>query len=197
MKYLLILIVLTKTLTSIAQENQSIVGRVTMSNGEVVIIKPDGQRTSAQRRSEVFEGDVLETGPDGTIHIRFVDSALVAISCNTKLNIQQYKFRNNEIVELNLIEGSMRTVSGQTSPANYTLHTESADAYITRASTDFRATGEPQAGVSISVFNGGVRVENNLGALDLGTTGGFNFAKVENGLPPFGLATTPAPVACD
>lgn len=86
MKYLVLFVTLIPTLVFTAQESTSIVGHVTTSIGEVEIIRSNGHKFSAQRRSDIMEGDILETGPNGAIHIRFVDEALVSISLVVNLH---------------------------------------------------------------------------------------------------------------
>ena len=197
MKNLTLYLTLIPTLAFSSQENTPVVGQVTMSAGEVEIIRSNGQRISAQRRSDIMEGDILETGPTGIIHIRFIDEALVSVSCESALKIQQYGTENNQIVELDLIKGHIRSITGTINPDKYILHTASADVRISRSPSDFIVSEELGANASFSVANGGIRVENYSGALNLGIGGDFNFAEVAKDQPPNGLAFAPAAISCD
>jgi|GEM_PF-2171464 len=47
------------------------------------------------------------------------------------------------------------------------------------------------------IFDGGVKVEKNYEALNLGINGKFDFAKVEKSLPPIGLEIAQNTTICD
>ena len=69
------------------------VGRVDFAAG-VSRIERGTQTILALRGTEVFEGDVITTGPDTQVQIRMADDAFLALRPNSRLALEKYKFNH-------------------------------------------------------------------------------------------------------
>lgn len=194
MKKLILTSVFLLALPISAQDRTQAVGRVVSVQGRAEIVWPDGQRNQALRSVEVLEKDTLETGPNGVIQVRFSDGAILSLGCNSSLRIDQYKAGGGEFVEMQLLRGRIRTITGTTDPEKYRLNVNTANANvrITTPKTDFEVVEESQDRMSSGVYTGGIEIHNNLGALELGVGEDFSFSRLERGEPPIGVATKPS-----
>lgn len=61
------------------QNAQEVAGRIIFSSGEVGIERSNGLHVLAENRTNIYSGDVLITGSDGNLQIRFADSAVVSL----------------------------------------------------------------------------------------------------------------------
>ncbi|MDO8271180.1 MAG: FecR family protein [Gammaproteobacteria bacterium] len=194
MKKLILTSVFLLALPISAQDRTQAVGRVVSVQGRAEIVWPDGQRNQALRSIEVLEKDTLETGPNGVIQVRFSDGAILSLGCNSSLRIDQYKAGGGEFVEMQLLRGRIRTITGTTDPEKYRLNvnTPNANVRITTPKTDFEVVEESQDRMSSGVYTGGIEIHTNLGSLELGVGEDFAFSRLERGEPPIGVATRPS-----
>jgi hypothetical protein len=77
---------------------------------------------TAQLASPVRPQDLIETGPDGAIRVRFVDATFFSLGANASVRIDKYVFdpaRDASSMSLDFTRGAFRFVSGKP------LHTDS------------------------------------------------------------------------
>jgi hypothetical protein len=157
------------------------VGKIIIAKGEVYAVDTAQKSRALERRADVFEGDTLVTGANGEIQVRFNDNAILALRAGSRLKISEYHGALNgrpEQVLMELLTGGFRTITG-------TLGKSDKEAYQIRtpkASIGIRGTNYEAvlagADLVIGVYQGGVRLENELGSLNLGLDSPFSFAQV-------------------
>ena len=103
--------------TAVAQEASSednVIGRVKTVSGDANIIT--GNETHpADLGSAVFQGDILETGVDGSLGVVFSDESRISLGPDTSLTVDEYVFepKQNEGSFLSrMTRGSLLYVSG-------------------------------------------------------------------------------------
>lgn len=103
------------------------VGRVLFSIGDARL-GADGARL--RKDDTIAVGQVVLTGANGHVHIRFVDDAFVSVRPNSKLTIEHYRYdeydgKNNQ-VRFSLSQGVARLITGKAGQAakdNFRLNT--------------------------------------------------------------------------
>lgn len=171
------------------------VGKVVIAQGEVYALDANAQQRILKRRSDVFEGDTIVTGADGAIQIRFQDNAILALREESQLKITEYhgSEQNNgsERVLMDLLAGGFRTITGsigKTDKDAYQVRTPNASIGI--RGTHYEALLN-QSSLLLGVYQGGIRVRNETGQIDLGADSQFFFARVAPGGRPQGLLNPP------
>ena len=89
------------------------VGRIDFAAG-TSRIERGSQTILALRGTEVFEGDVLVTGPDTQLQVRMADDAFLALRPNSRLALEKYKFNKGaeDGALLSLAHGILRAFTG-------------------------------------------------------------------------------------
>jgi hypothetical protein len=92
------------------------VGEATLVIGVVRVIAADGQIRVVDRGAAIREGDRIETGEGGHVHLRFVDGGRLSVRPSSRLQIENYS-RSGEQTPLTAIrfrldEGVVRSITG-------------------------------------------------------------------------------------
>ncbi len=74
-----------------AVAEEATIGRVKNSSGSAFIVSA-GERRAAVAGSPVLQGDVLETGVDGSMGIMFKDESRLSLGPDTQLVVDEYVF---------------------------------------------------------------------------------------------------------
>ncbi len=176
----------------------SLAAHVILSKGVATATSEDGTARALKRRSKVFSGDIIKTGPRGSVQLRFVDKALMTIKASTEMDITSYLFNqqgdtsNKEQALMKLVKGGFRTISGKIGKGEksaYKVDTPAASIGI--RGTNYEVQQEPSGAIVMAVYSGGISVENDAGTLDLGLGSDFNFTRVTSGSSPVGLLEAP------
>lgn len=92
------------------------VGTVSQLAGTLSVRKADGSVRLLSHRSEIGEGDIIDTQRDSYAQIRFSDGARITLKPNTSLKIVRFNFAANEPQDdafvYSLLRGGLRVVSG-------------------------------------------------------------------------------------
>ena len=179
-------------------------GQVTQLAGTLSVRKADGSVRILSQRSQVENGDTVNTERDSYAQIRFDDGAQITLKPNTAVKIENFKFAEDKPQEdsflYSLVKGGLRAVTGivgKRSKDKYELGT--ATATIGIRGTTFSAddcTGGQQnadcarldAAVYIGVADGEVTVRNGQG--ELGLSAG-QFGLISSNQRPLFLSTDP------
>jgi len=97
------------------------VGEVTELSGSVLVTRTSGVQQPLSLGDPVFLGDILQTGPDTSVGIRFVDDTLFSLSSNARLVIDQVIYNPegaDNALSLSLVQGAFAFVSGGIAPAD-------------------------------------------------------------------------------
>jgi hypothetical protein len=174
-----------------------IAGRIISVIGEVIARDGNGRDRSLRRKSEVLEGDTLFTGPNSSAQIRMSDAALIALKADTAFSILAYQYSDvieTDSVVLELVEGGFRTITGAVGSQNREAYEARVYGFATIGirGTDFEVYISPQGVMFTGVYDGGTRVFNRAGNLNLGVNADYDFARVDGPeAPPEGILIEP------
>lgn len=170
----------------------AMVARVSLSVGEVTLIRPDGTTAKLLRGAEVSEQDRIVTGKDGMAMLIFVDQGRVALRPDSELLIRKYADDPTGLatqLQLDLARGTVRQISGraaQRQPDRYRLNTPIAAIGV--RGTDFLAKAT-SASVQTYVHEGAITLQpmqmgQSMGAQTLGEAGQSHYlqARAEGAL---------------
>ncbi|MCW8929575.1 MAG: FecR domain-containing protein [Gammaproteobacteria bacterium] len=117
-RYLTLFLVLSLLIVTNVQAKQSI-AKVISVKGDVYAQSENKQR-KLKRRSKVFKDDIISTGKDAGIQLRFTDGALMVLEDESQLTISEYAFNDNknDQVLFELLEGKLRTITGKIGKKN-------------------------------------------------------------------------------
>ena len=185
-------------LICIPAHGASLAAHVILSKGVATATSEDGTARPLKRRSKVFSGDIIKTGPKGSVQLRFVDKALMTIKASSEMDISSYLFNqsgdtsNKEQALMKLVKGGFRTISGQIGKGDksaYKVDTPAASIGI--RGTNYEVQQEASGAYVMAVYSGGISVENDSGTIELGLGSDFNFTRVSSDSPPVGLLAAP------
>jgi len=164
--------------TASAEESTSPVGIVIMATGVATADDGSGTPRALQRRSEIFNKDVITTDKASRLQIRFSDGALVSLQEESNFKIKDYRYQSGagkgDNAAYALLKGSMRTISGAIGKVNKSDYkVETPVATIGIRGTDYELvlhnnpkTGEPELYGYIN--DGVINVANSGGDEDFG-----------------------------
>ncbi|MGR6872613.1 FecR family protein [Pseudomonas sp. HK3] len=182
----------------------ALAGHVILTKGSVTAATQDGENRTLKRRSQIFNGDIIKTGPAGSVQIRFVDKALMTIKASSEMNIESYLLsqqgndEQKEQVIMSLVKGGFRTITGTIGKGDknaYKVNTPAASIGI--RGTNYEVQQESDGGFVMGVYSGGIQVENESGTIELGEGADFNFTRVKPKSSPKGLLAPPASLAAN
>lgn len=186
----------------LAGEEPSRVARVIVAAGDVTAHQSEtADDRELERRSPIFEGERVRTGPESTVQLRFTDDAVMALDADTQIEIDTYRHddpdKPNRAV-MRLVEGGLRTLTGslpQSDPDTYELQTPVAGIGI--RGTDYQAVVSDEQ-LAVGAWSGRIRVYNEAGEIDLGGDVDFRFAEVRGPEQlPEGRLDVPAELSTD
>ena len=135
-------------------------------SGEVQVTPKGGSGARLAEGQRVDSGAALKTGPNSGVTIRFDDGQMLALTSNSSLVIDEYRFNPHKPEEggilTSLLRGGMRTVTGligKAKPESVTVTTPVATIGI--RGTDFQLFVEGR--LFISVVDGTIGVANTSG----------------------------------
>lgn len=192
-------------------------GNITLLTGRATAADSQGNIRNLQKNGAVFGGEVISTGPNSYLNIRFSDGGRILLRPNTRFQIQEYQYaapkpvrnqRSGETVTeqeegnavFRLLKGGFRAITGligKENRANYKVATPVATIGI--RGTDFEArlcagdcadiSPPPADGLYTGVFEGGINVENAGGVFEQ-DPGQYGFIP-PTGEPPVQLRRRP------
>ncbi|ABC29149.1 conserved hypothetical protein [Hahella chejuensis KCTC 2396] len=170
-------------------------GKVIMSRGDATAMGNNGEERPLNRRAAIYVGDTLTTGADSMLQLRFTDKALMTLRENTRFTIEEYSPGDEDkggAAIMQLLEGGFRTITGSIGKGDsdaYKVSTHAASIGI--RGTHYEALEGSGQRLLLAVWQGGLRIENTAGALDLGEDVAFRFSAVTPGQAPQGLLQAP------
>ena len=138
------------------------IGEVTWLLGKAWVNHGGGKRERIHQGMLLSSADVIETGSNAHVHVRFIDNALVSVRPSSRLEILRYEYRADapaeSAVKFNLQEGITRAISGDAAKSargNFRLNTPIAAIGV--RGTDFVVSAREQT-VSALVNEGAIIV---------------------------------------
>lgn len=150
-------------------------GQITELVGEVVIVRADGTRVTAEVGTPVYPGDVVETSGEGAANILFADNTTFAISENARLSIDEFVYSAAEQSGssfFSMLQGVFVYTSGligKNDPGNVNIETPVGSIGIrgTVVAGDINPAGEES---KITVIDGAIVLTNGGGSLEMNTS---------------------------
>lgn len=151
-------------------------GRIDLVEGDVRLFNAARQERPARLGGEVNEGDALQTGANGEVHLAMADGGQLAIRPNTRLAIASYRADggSDDKSVFSLLEGAMRSITGwigRYNQQNYQIRTPTATIGVrgTDHETWVIPAGSPagEAGTYDKVNIGATRMTTPYGAADV------------------------------
>lgn len=99
------------------------IGQVQVFTGTVFARRVDGTQVSLQVGDPVFQGDIIETGPNSTINLIFVDATTFTLGGEARLAIDELVYNpetQSGTSALSILKGAFVFVSGEIAHHDYT-----------------------------------------------------------------------------
>ena len=96
------------------------IGEVSQITGSAQVTRTNGVVEQLALGDPVFLGDVVETGPNASVGIRFVDDTLFSLSSGARLVVDQLIYNpggSDNALSLSLVTGAFAFVAGEIAPA--------------------------------------------------------------------------------
>jgi hypothetical protein len=172
-----------------------IAGRIIMARGDVQAINNKGAIRQLKRRDSIYSHEIIKTGVDSKVQIRFIDNALLALKAESELNIQAYVYsdvddKDNQVL-MELVAGGFRTLTGKIGKGNkeaYKVNTPVASIGIRGTLYDVQISFDK---IIAGVWKGGISLDTAQGQFDLGLNSNFDFGEISAGGVFTGLLTPP------
>ncbi|MBI5461682.1 MAG: FecR domain-containing protein [Gammaproteobacteria bacterium] len=171
-------------------------GQVIVASGTVQALTATGEQRTLRRRSPFYAGEIVRTAAASAVQLRFSDGALMSLRADSELKVDDYRFQNHggagDRSMSTLIKGGLRTITGvigKQDPTAYQLSTPVATIGV--RGTHYEAVLESPKSLVLAAWQGGIRVRNEQGIIDLGMGADYNFARAEAAQSPRGLLEPP------
>ncbi len=149
------------------------IGKVIFHIGQSAIAS-DGQAVSQIKKEQDLEvGQVIRTGHNGHVHIRFIDNAFVSVRPNSELVIEEYlvdeQHPQHNRIKFNLKQGTSRLITGKGGHANkssFRLNTPVAAIgvrgtdFVVQTDSSVTRVAVQQGGVAVSPFHRDCAAQN-------------------------------------
>lgn len=165
-------VALTGLLTAIVTSAHAQPAAAQAGIAEVTLAIGDAQRersgevAAVRKGSDIGEGDVIRTGVNGHVHLRFSDGAMVSVRPQSVFAIQEFKYRVEDpaasVVRFSLTRGEARTISGaaaQSAKERFRLNTPlvaigvKGTDFVTQATSDLTLVTVRQGAIVMAPFD--------------------------------------------
>jgi hypothetical protein len=178
-------------------------GAISQLSGTLSVRKADGSVRILSQKSEIQDGDTLNTQRDSYAQIKFPDGGQVTMKPNTTIKLERFNYVQDQPQQdsflFGLVKGGLRAVTGlvgkRGNPDAYKLGTATATIGIrgtTFGADDCTEDGNCkglQEAVYVSVSDGEIIASNNAGSVSF-LAGQFGAIESRDRLPRF-LSTDP------
>ncbi len=99
------------------------IGLVQVLSGSVFARRADGTQVSLRTGDPIFQGDVVETGPDSTLNLIFIDETTFTLGSEARLAIDELVYNPataSGTTTLSILKGAFVFVSGEIAHHDYT-----------------------------------------------------------------------------
>ena len=105
-----LIMVLVTVFGSIVNADNSQVAQIKTVAGQAEVVR-NGARTVARVGDPLYEKDTIETGPDGSIGITFIDNTVMSSGPDSQIVLEDYKFNSSNFKGSMLADMNRGTVS--------------------------------------------------------------------------------------
>ncbi len=173
-------------------------GTVDALSGSADVVDQSGKSTAASVGLKIFEGQTINSGSDGEVHLVTEDGGIIAVRPNTVFRVDEYKAegKSTDKIFMSLLRGTIRSITGWVGKYNnpaYRITTPTATIGI--RGTDHETTvidkGDgDEPGTYDNVNEGATVMKTPHGTAEV-TPGKFAFAPRGRAVAPFFLAQRP------
>ncbi len=169
-------------ISSSSFSQSELAGRVTSVTGTVQVIRASGDSEFLQRRDPVYVGDRLISDESSLIQLRFVDSAILLMGCNSSIGINAFRFEQVQENQLELIlyAGNLRSIVGRIQGDYHRLRM--ADSLVQIDGGDFALAIAADETQYFGVYDGSLTVIDAETENKLGLGANANFGRLQPGL---------------
>jgi hypothetical protein len=104
------ILTLLAVFSSVTSADNSRVAQIKTVAGQAEIVR-NGARTAARVGDLLYEKDTIETGPDGSIGITFIDNTVMSSGPDSQIVLEDYKFNSSNFKGSMLADMNRGTVS--------------------------------------------------------------------------------------
>ena len=173
-------------------------GTVDAISGEANVSDLAGKSARVSQGLKIYEGQTINTGADGEVHLVTEDAGMIAVRPDTVFRVDEYKAEGSSAdkIFMSLIKGSIRSITGwigKHNTSSYRITTPTATIGIrgTDHETSVREkSGEDEAGTYDNVYEGATTLKTPQGTADV-TPGKFAFASRDKPAAPYFLKQQP------
>ena len=164
------LVLFLSTTASVVYAADTPIGQVIWAKGHVVATQPAQSPRSLERRSPLYEHDVISTDGSGTGQVVFSDSSTVVLRENTDFKIDAYAYKTSNGQDksvMSVIKGGFRTITGaipKANPAAYSVNTPVATIGV--RGTEYSAFFSSK-GLLLKIDRGQIDVTNQAGKVTM------------------------------
>lgn len=150
------------------------IGQVIWVKGQVSASLPNQEKRILSRKADVYKEDTVESDKTSTAQINLTDGTLLAITENTKMQIEKYNYDKKDTSKdsyvANLAKGGLRTITGEIGKNNpQGTQTKTPVATLTTLGTDYSVIVKKNNDTLISVKVGKLIAKNQKGqVIELG-----------------------------
>ncbi len=183
-------IALLSALMPPAWATENTAGKVLVTRNQVDAERGGTVRKLA-RREHIFSGDLVRTGSQSRVGLRFEDGSIVSLDEGSKLQIREFSHKQPgkpDSFVIELVSGGFRSLTGAISKVNenaYQVKTPLASLSI-RGTYFYSNLNSEGAQLSVFVWQGAVAVTNPKGSVLIGPDYAFRGAIVNKGEAPQG-----------
>ena len=173
-------------------------GTVNDLSGSAVVSDQSGQSAAVAVGTKIFEGQTINSGPDGEVIIVTEDGAIIAVRPDTVFHVDEYKAEGGSAdkIFMSLFRGAIRSITGwigKHNPSSYLITTPTATIGIrgTDHETVVVDNGDGDQPGTYDTVNSGSTVLTTLqGKIEV-KPGNFAFAPRDRPMAPFFLKQRP------
>ena len=158
------------------------IGTVEVSDGDVFITRSDGTRVRGDKGVEVYQGDVVETGADGSLGVVLADDTTFSLGANGRLVLDELVYdpgTQTGTSAISVVQGVFTFVSDQiakTGPDAMTVTTPVASIGIRGTTVAGRAAAEGETNTITLLADDSGRV----GEISISNAGGIQILNIAN-----------------
>lgn len=173
-------------------------GTVDAFSGNAYVEDQSGKSFAVTVGQSIYEGQTINSGPDGEVHIVTEDGGIIAVRPGTVFRIDEYKAEGNssDKIFMSLLRGAVRSITGWVGKFNtaaYRLTTPTATIGIRgtdHETTVIDSSNGDEPGTYDSVNEGSTVLKTPQGTAEV-TPGKFAFAARGRAAAPIFLAHRP------
>ena len=164
------------------------IGQIDELTGEAFAVRADGTRVQLAKGDPVYQGDIIETGGDGSaVRMIFADKTMFALGADARLALDELAFNPESLsgsAQFSVLKGVFIFSSGQIAKTDNTdMIVSTPVATIGIRGTEVAGRVDDQGGSQFTVIDGIIEVTTQAGSVTLDSQGETTRV-TDSGTPP-------------